>query len=679
MCYFNNSIKQSLIYTSLISLVMIFLLQSCDFTKKGTTEEAPPRARIDSNNLINCAAGKGINYKNECARNCFDNQEDAISLKGINKYQIIRGMFSSKKEFERKLKAKGNLGANFKVVDLSLSGGFTKKKWFEKYDETLIQIVNIYTVKKNVDYKGMDVNCKGSLLETMTACGCSYVKEVVYGGSIILTGNAKHFKDKITKKSSAGLNAQLEILGGTINVGSSIKDKIKITKKKIHKKLNLEVIGFGHLVNQSKLTCPLKNQNCWAGVKLSSINKLQQRILNNYKQAYNSNSRKMPKSTNAYGKVIGKSYNLGKLSSVEKCANGGLKNPKKCLKLCQKRSKFHHDANRAKSIINSEKQLPPGLYWEDKKDYNEAKNYIQEIEQCESKVEKVWQKCINSQNCNKSCLNKVEGCINKVRNRKIQKISQPLSYDPLMEISGLINGGQKEQSSKKRICFLKKVKGKLNGGGERVQVIPPNSKNGRWTLKVETNRGKKSEALSAEMWCIPKTKFKSYNRWITPQRKEVSGPKGRWGTKNFNMGQNNGFCYLSGIGGKFRGGGERARVQVKNKKVQARKPDEDSPWWVPVENINYNVYSEGIAAGPANLQGRLTKTQSVQATNNEKSEPMPIKRNEGVCFFKEISGGFQGSGEEVSLKIKNGKWYLYAESSDPKKTVKANAQCIKFK
>ena len=118
------------------------------------------------------------------------------------------------------------------------------------------------------------------------------------------------------------------------------------------------------------------------------------------------------------------------------------------------------------------------------------------------------------------------------------------------------------------------------------------------------------------------------------------------------IGQSEGFCFLSGMGGHFQGQGEEVRV------AQA----ESGEWTLSGTSKQFGVAAEAVSV--KNLQPQLFRPR-VQEYSWKLGDP-PVRmlhRNQGVCCLSAVSGNFEGGGEGVRVRLADdGYWYLEGHS-----------------
>ncbi|HEV3145093.1 MAG TPA: hypothetical protein VGZ47_14480 [Gemmataceae bacterium] len=108
-----------------------------------------------------------------------------------------------------------------------------------------------------------------------------------------------------------------------------------------------------------------------------------------------------------------------------------------------------------------------------------------------------------------------------------------------------------------------------------------------------------------------------------------------------------GFCFLTGVAGKFEGGGEDVGVSIR----------EDGFWYLD-GNSRQNM--SGRAVSYQTAYRRLFAKEIKEYQWGPKSEPIKmISIHEGFCFLSNVGGKFADAGDEISVSVeKDGYWYL---------------------
>jgi hypothetical protein len=264
-------------------------------------------------------------------------------------------------------------------------------------------------------------------------------------------------------------------------------------------------------------------------------------------------------------------------------------------------------------------------------------------------------------------------------------VAQPLTVDQYQKSE---SGG----AIKDKVCVLGGVSGKMSGGGESVRV----THNGLdWTLATSSKQGDDDgEKLTGRAWCTLLSHFYDGkgDKWTTHPDVTVTAPGGGSDSTVFKDASGNNVprkyaTALNGVKGKFEGGGERATVV------------RGIPSYLEAASKQTALTGFGSAFGleepkDHSIERGLKASYSI-ATKSDPSDGTPevpmIPVEDGFCYFHEISGDFDGSGEGVRIYPKDGVWYLRAKAActgnegwfgggacDERKNVRAKATCYKY-
>ena len=114
-----------------------------------------------------------------------------------------------------------------------------------------------------------------------------------------------------------------------------------------------------------------------------------------------------------------------------------------------------------------------------------------------------------------------------------------------------------------------------------------------------------------------------------------------------------GFCFLSGIAGKFEGGGEILSVYPG-----------DGGWWY-FDAISNQVMG-GRSLSVQTDYRKLFKTEVQMFEWSPKNPPVKmIPRHEGFCLLSLIKGKFESATDEIGVAVApDGNWYLAGRTSN---------------
>jgi hypothetical protein len=128
-----------------------------------------------------------------------------------------------------------------------------------------------------------------------------------------------------------------------------------------------------------------------------------------------------------------------------------------------------------------------------------------------------------------------------------------------------------------------------------------------------------------------------------------------------------GFCFLSGIGGAFAGGGERVRLTI----------GEDGFWYLAGKAAQPSVTVQAISVQAPAFPGKSAIFKEFTWTAKAPAVKM-IHKSKGFCFLSGVGGAFAGTGERVLLEIgEDGFWYLTGKAAQPSVAVQAIAIQLK--
>lgn len=116
--------------------------------------------------------------------------------------------------------------------------------------------------------------------------------------------------------------------------------------------------------------------------------------------------------------------------------------------------------------------------------------------------------------------------------------------------------------------------------------------------------------------------------------------------------QEDGFCFLSYIGGAFRGDGEEVGVRV----------GKDGHWNIVGRSRQPNLNAKAITVQA--LEPDLFRSDVKEFSWKRSENPVKmIHQTDGFCFLSSVTGKLQGFGEEVRVHLgEDGYWYLRGRS-----------------
>ena len=257
---------------------------------------------------------------------------------------------------------------------------------------------------------------------------------------------------------------------------------------------------------------------------------------------------------------------------------------------------------------------------------------------------------------------------------------------------------QKVQLADNRyVCVLTRVQGEFAGGGELVLVMK--DKNG-WYLQVNSQS---ESGVTGGAYCFRKEHFMpAPEEAIVAAASLGQSPFVRQASEVLNKNWDNdndcttgntilwlgdAAAILSGMAGKFVGGGEIASV------VQSFDPKKVSYIHAhSCQEANIGAYGYSFFVGKPHT-GSLPKfqnfgpalgTEARVATQGDQSKSLPlIGTDMGMCYFTKISGEFRGGGEIAEIVAgpdpSSGQemWWLRARSKS-ESGIEARARCMLF-
>ena len=185
-------------------------------------------------------------------------------------------------------------------------------------------------------------------------------------------------------------------------------------------------------------------------------------------------------------------------------------------------------------------------------------------------------------------------------------------------------------------AFVSYVEGSLRGPGEEIDLRT--DPNGSWIL---TGRSKQRLFIKAAA-----VHMLSAREFLPAKSQEFTWKTGAPRTKMLR--QDEGCCFLTGLGGSFLGEGESINVTR----------DQDGFWYLE------GPAKQSVVAYAVGIPFAEGFRPEINEYTWQAGEPVKmIDRNEGVCFLTSLRGNFGGQ-DAVGLSIHNdGHWYLEGRSS----------------
>lgn len=218
-------------------------------------------------------------------------------------------------------------------------------------------------------------------------------------------------------------------------------------------------------------------------------------------------------------------------------------------------------------------------------------------------------------------------------------------------------------------CFLTRIQGHFQGGGEKVSIFVDS---GNWRLRIDSGQTAEGSRISAGARCTP------LNGTVGPMNvtSQVDWAQGE-GRKFLASADGRTACALNKVAGHFEGPGEKVEI------VAA-----EGSWWLQGSSAQ-----QGVSAGARCVQGVVWTGSAFHTTIcNNLSLPgvgflcTPRERPMGgdnffnpdikiACGLGKMSGKFKGGGEVVKIINNNHQWRLHA-SGGQNSTYSTSAHCF---
>jgi hypothetical protein len=206
-----------------------------------------------------------------------------------------------------------------------------------------------------------------------------------------------------------------------------------------------------------------------------------------------------------------------------------------------------------------------------------------------------------------------------------------------------------------RVCFLTGVHGSFRGGGEAVRVL---NANGTWLLTGSSQQS----GVGGTAACVSQAPL---TQPVFPGRYSLEYVW-RQGNAPVNMGSTNGrVCFLTGMSGKFEGGGEMIRTRVSN-----------GSWFLDGTSSQAGVAAWAYCLGGVPYTVEKSYDQTQGSGTFLFSDP---KMDAAVCALTRVQGKFRGATESVAVDFhpdipQIAGWYMYVHSNQA--GVGMGARCI---
>jgi len=186
-------------------------------------------------------------------------------------------------------------------------------------------------------------------------------------------------------------------------------------------------------------------------------------------------------------------------------------------------------------------------------------------------------------------------------------------------------------SSAELFCFLTKIQGKFEGGGEVVRIF---DSGGSWWL----GGGSAQAGVSASALCIP-TQYFGQTLVVSGEFTWAQGANA-----TFMGSDSNRVCFLTRVTGKFQGGGERVEAFTSG-----------GGWWLGGTSLQVGV------AGGARCVNTIFRNGPYLWSQGQLSTIMS-DASLWACGLTRATGNFEGGGEQLVAFISGSSWFLGGSS-----------------
>lgn len=221
-------------------------------------------------------------------------------------------------------------------------------------------------------------------------------------------------------------------------------------------------------------------------------------------------------------------------------------------------------------------------------------------------------------------------------------------------------------------CFLTRVSGKFEGGGESVRIGLDGS--GYFTLFGTSYQ----EGVTANARCVTWNEFGA-----TGGRVDTFG----WTSSNSTVANrdNASFCYLSAISGQFDfGGGEWVGVSTGGtwsttaRALSGAGTHAQTTCVTMHDAANRTIYPKLGPQTWAFQPGSVWTCTVDNGTAAYCARSIAMTSSRGVCMLSHVGGALRGGGEFAQIDYNGFTWSLSVRSMDNRGGVHAYAQCLYF-
>jgi hypothetical protein len=118
------------------------------------------------------------------------------------------------------------------------------------------------------------------------------------------------------------------------------------------------------------------------------------------------------------------------------------------------------------------------------------------------------------------------------------------------------------------------------------------------------------------------------------------------------MSRDDGLCFLTGVQGKFMGGGERVAVEL-----------HDNTWYLTGQSLQEGVRADAVCYTWYSLSASQSDLSGPYIWLQGESPVRMTPANNSVCFLMAVRGKFIGGGESIQIVERDSYWSLEGYSS----------------
>jgi hypothetical protein len=219
------------------------------------------------------------------------------------------------------------------------------------------------------------------------------------------------------------------------------------------------------------------------------------------------------------------------------------------------------------------------------------------------------------------------------------------------------------------ICYLTLVRGRFRGAGEKVTIA---NRDGYWWLEGES----KQEGVAAEATCVPFFTIKRSHPlrytvrpaivWLRAGECPPLIACGYLTEYGVTIAPISDYCYLTGMGGHFRGGGEWVGILHTTR-----------GWYLMVKTGVEGGYIRA-EAGCISLVGNPNQRVSGPRTWARGASPVSLAGTDAAfCSLSRVQGSYQSERDRAYIFAAESNWYIYGRT-DSDKNNSATARCYYY-